>query len=198
LAGLFSFQKNEEKTYIGKILISMIPVGIVGVFFEKQVEAFFDGKILLVGGMLMITGLLLLFSHYHQRVEGRQVGFLDALIIGIVQAIAILPGISRSGSTVSAALLLGIKREEAARFSFLMVIAPILGAVFLKFLKLLKNMPEEFTPHVLAAGFISAFVVGVFACQAMINAVKKSKLIWFAAYCLIIGAIASVWAFLKS
>ncbi len=194
LAGIFSFEQNDEKIYASKIILSMIPVGIVGLLFEKEIESFFDGKALLVGSMLLVTGALLMFSHFYQRKEGRAVTFLDAFLIGIVQAIAILPGISRSGSTVSAALILGVKREEAARFSFLMVIAPILGATLLKALKLFKDMPADFSFAVMGSGFLTAFVVGVFACKGMIEAVKKGKLIWFAIYCFVVGTIAVIWA----
>jgi undecaprenyl-diphosphatase len=195
LSGVFSKEMNDEKQYAAKIILSMIPVGIVGLFFEKEVESFFDGRIALVSVMLLITGLLLLFSHFYQNTEGKEVGYAEALGIGIVQAIAVLPGISRSGSTVSAALLMGVKRESATKFSFLMVIIPILGAVFLKFLKLLKNPPQDFSWEVMSCGFVAAFIVGIFACKLMTEAVKKGKLIYFALYCFAVGTVALVWIY---
>ena len=191
LSDIFRFQWNESTQFAAKILLSMIPVGIVGVFFEEEVEAFFGGKILFVGSMLLVTAGLLTFTYFKKNNEG-VVTFPKAFIIGLAQAVAILPGISRSGATISTALLLGVRAERATRFSFLMVLIPILGAAFLKVLDLLEN-PEiagQTGTAPLIAGFIAAFLSGMAACQWMISIVKKGKLIYFALYCLIVGLVA--------
>lgn len=191
LAGLFKFSWNEETQFIVKIAISMIPVGIVGVFFEDQIEGFFAGNIILVSSMLAVTGILLLFTHYSKTREG-SVSFKTSLIIGISQALAILPGISRSGATISTALLLGIDKSKAARFSFLMVLPPILGASLLKFIEFIKTPIAEsnsLETVPLTIGFIAAFISGLVACQWMINIVKRGKLIYFAIYCLIVSSL---------
>ncbi|MFA0964642.1 undecaprenyl-diphosphate phosphatase [Roseivirga sp. BDSF3-8] len=191
LKGLFAFQWNESTQYVSKLIISMIPVGLVGVFFEDQISAFFDGNILLVGAMLLVTGLLLTFTYYKKDTQ-KSVSYTKAFIIGITQAIAILPGISRSGTTIATALLLNVDKAKAARFSFLMVLAPIIGASLLK----LKDYMEagtgagDISTTALLAGFIAAFVSGLLACQWMIAIVKRGKLIYFAIYCFIIGFIA--------
>lgn len=195
LRDLFKFQWNESTQYVVKIAVSMIPVGIVGVLWEKQIEALFEKQVLLVGAMLIITGLLLYFSTRAKETEGR-VSFPKAIIIGLAQAIAILPGISRSGSTIGTSLLLGVSREEAARFSFLMVLPPILGAMLLKVKKYLELTGEasadvaNLETTTLGIGFIAAFVTGLVACTWMIKLVKQGKLIYFALYCWIVGAIA--------
>lgn len=191
LSDVLKFEWNESTRFASKILLSMIPVGIVGVFFEKEVEAFFGGKILFVGFMLLVTAGLLTFTYFKKNNTG-EVTFPKAFIIGLAQAVAILPGISRSGATISTALLLGVRAEKATRFSFLMVLIPILGAAFLKSLDFTKNpqMAEQAGAVSLIAGFVAAFLSGLVACQWMINIVKKGKLIYFAIYCLIIGLIA--------
>lgn len=191
IIGIFKFQWNEETRFAAMIVLSMIPVGLVGVLFESQIEALFGGKILLVGAMLMVTSLLLAFTYFNKKHEG-EVTFKNAFIIGIAQAIAIFPGISRSGSTISTALLLGVNKEKAARFSFLMVLPPIMGAMLLKTKDLLEA-PELVTnlPVLsLAVGFLAAFVSGLLACQWMISIVKKGKLIYFAIYCGVVGVLA--------
>ncbi|MBU2915738.1 MULTISPECIES: undecaprenyl-diphosphate phosphatase [Reichenbachiella] len=188
IQGLFKFQWNDETSFAAKILLSMIPVGLVGVLFEDQIEALFGGKILLVGAMLLVTAALLAFTYFSQKHEG-SVTFKSALIIGLAQAIAILPGVSRSGSTISTALLLGVNKEKAARFSFLMVLPPIIGAMLLK-TKDLIEAPELATGlpvTSLVVGFIAAFVAGLLACNWMISIVKKGKLIYFAVYCGVVG-----------
>jgi undecaprenyl-diphosphatase len=185
---LFSFKWNESTQFVSKIALSMIPVGIVGVLFEKQVEQVFSGNIMFVASMLAVTGLLLLLTHYAKPQTGN-VTFAKSIIIGIAQAIAILPGISRSGSTISTALLLGVDRSKAARFSFLMVLPPILGATLLKTIDFIKA-PELGTGignGPLAVGFIAAFISGLLACTWMIQIVKNGKLIYFAIYCFIIS-----------
>ncbi len=191
ISGLFQFKWNEETKYIAKIAVSMIPIAIVGVFFKDVVEELFntDKIVLLVGCMLLITGVLLAFTYYAKAKE-KDISFKDAFIIGIAQTIAVLPGISRSGSTIATGLLLGDKRDQIARFSFLMVLAPILGE---NILDLLKNEPATSNPIgavPLIIGFIAAFISGLLACSAMINLVKKGKLIYFAIYCGIIGIAA--------
>lgn len=188
---LLKFEWNEGTQLTFKILLSMIPIGIVGLLFEEEIYSFFGGKILFVGFMLLITALLLAFSHYAPIKQGK-VTFPKALIIGLAQTVAILPGISRSGATISTALLIGIDRERAARFSFLMVLLPILGGSFLKLLDFIEDpsISEGITAGVLLAGFISAFVAGLAACLWMINIVKKGKLIYFAIYCALIGTLA--------
>lgn len=199
---LFAFTWNESTRFVVMIIISMIPVGLVGVLFEDQITAFFDGQLLLVGTMLILTGGLLWFSSRAKAMDG-DLNFIKAFFIGLAQAVAILPGISRSGSTISTALILGVDREKAARFSFLMVLPPILGATLLKvkdYMEVASAGTEVASEHavapaVLAVGFIAAFVSGLFACQWMIKIVKRSKLDYFAIYCWIVGAIAVVASF---
>lgn len=193
LVGLLRFENNEETRYVGLLLLSMIPVGIIGVFFKDEVEAFFSGNLLLVGSMLLVTALLLVLSmklpHRHQGVHPG-----NALIIGLAQAFAVLPGISRSGATISTALMLGVDRSQAARFSFLMVLAPIIGATLLEVKDIVEGEAAtgqaEMLP--LVAGFLAAFISGVLACQWMIALVRKAQLTYFALYCAIVGIVAIV------
>jgi undecaprenyl-diphosphatase len=196
IKGLFAFKWNEETQYLFKIAISMIPIGIVGVFFKDYVEELFntDNILLLVGCMLLITATLLAFTFYAKSKE-KEVTFKDAFIIGIAQTIAVLPGISRSGSTIATGLLLGNKREDVARFSFLMVLIPILGENVLSLLKEDLTTSDSIGTLPLFVGFIAAFIAGLLACKAMINLVKKGKLIYFALYCAIVGSIAIIWGF---
>ena len=191
IRGVFSFKRKEIDTVL-KIIISSIPVGIVGILFEERVESFFTGNIILVGSMLLITSLLLFFTYFSKEEEGKSVSFVDALIIGIVQAFAILPGISRSGATISAAIFLKINRQEATKFSFLMVLVPIFGILILKIIGGLTS--DEMAganlislPYVI--GFLSALFSGIIACKLMLKIVKESKLIYFSAYCLLIGCL---------
>jgi len=186
---LLKFEWNESTQFAAKIILSMIPVGVVGLSFEAQIEAFFQGNVVFVGAMLLITGLLLAFADFYKPTQRTEVSFLKALGIGISQAIAILPGISRSGATIATALILGVDKAQAARFSFLMVLIPILGASFLKFLKFLKA-PTDLDSSVLGAGFLAAFVVGLLACQLMLRLVKNGRLIYFAIYCFAVGLLA--------
>ncbi len=191
LSDILKFEWNESSQFASKILLSMIPVGIVGVFYEEEVEAFFGGKIVFVGSMLLVTAGLLTFTYFKKNNTG-EVTFPKAFVIGLAQAIAILPGISRSGATISTALLLGVRAERATRFSFLMVLIPILGAAFLKLLDYIEA-PEaagQVAPLPLIVGFIAAFLSGMAACQWMIGIVRKGKLIYFAIYCLIAGLVA--------
>ncbi len=194
IKGLFGFTWNEETQYIFKIAVSMIPIGIVGVFFKDYVEELFntDKILLLVGIMLLFTASLLAFTFYAKAKE-KDISFKDAFIIGIAQTIAVLPGISRSGSTIATGLLLGNKREAVAKFSFLMVLIPILGENVLSIIKDDTSTTSSIGILPLVIGFTSAFISGLLACKAMINLVKKGKLIYFAIYCAAVGAIAIIW-----
>lgn len=188
---LFKFQWNEGTKYAVNILISMIPVAIVGFFFKDKVEAIFGTGLTVVGICLLITATLLAFSYFAKPRQKENISPLHAFIIGIAQAIAVLPGLSRSGSTIATGLLLGDKKERLAQFSFLMVIPPILGEMLLD----IKDVADQgvsaafggISPLAVIIGFISAFIVGCMACKWMINIVKKGKLIWFAVYCAIVG-----------
>jgi len=186
--GLFSFKWNTDTKYIAKLLLSMLPVGFIGILFEDQVEALFTGNILLVGICLIATAAILLLTTL-ERPHKRAVNFVDALIIGLSQAIAILPGISRSGTTISTALALGIDKERATRFSFLMVLLPISGATLLKF-KDLSESTNDATMWVYVAGFIAAFISGTIACNWMLAIVKRGKIAYFSIYCLVVGLVA--------
>lgn len=190
---LFTFKDNENNRYTLKILVSAIPVIILGIFFADQIENLFSGNVLFVGLMLIVTAGLLALTYFAK--DGiRKINFKDAIIIGIAQAIAVIPGISRSGSTISVALLLGNKKSEAARFSFLMVILPVLGAVgkdiYDNYISQTAVSADQIGTTALIIGFIAAFISGVLACNLMIKIVKNSKLIYFAIYCLIIGLVA--------
>ena len=185
---------------MAKILVSMIPVFIVGMFFKDQVEAFFGNGLLLVGICLLITAGLLTLSEWLQKKRqgaGHEVTYKDAIIIGIAQACAVLPGLSRSGTTIATGLLCGVKKESVAQFSFLMVLIPIMGEAFLDLLKIVKGV-ETVTIGWLPAvvGFIAAFVTGCFACRFMIEIVRRQRLVWFALYCLIIGSVAIAYSLL--
>ncbi len=186
--GLFQFKWNEEMKFSLKIILSMIPAVIVGLLFEEQLEAFFGGKILFVGAMLLITALLLLLADKAKNTT-KDVSFSNSVIIGISQAIAMLPGISRSGATISTSVLLGIDRTKAARFSFLMVVPLIFGKIAKDLLSGDINFQSsEIAP--ISAGFIAAFLAGLLACNWMIALVKKSKLSYFSIYCAVVGLIA--------
>ncbi len=185
--GLFKFKNNEEFQFSLKIIISMIPAAFVGLVFDDAIKALFDANILLVGAMLLVTGVLLFFADKAKDTD-KKVGYGHAIIIGIAQMIAILPGISRSGATISTSVLLGIDRGRAARFSFLMVVPLILG----KMAKDLMDQGFTFTNEMIA-GFIAAFLTGMLACLWMIALVKSSKLSYFAIYCFIAGFLAIGW-----
>ena len=191
LKGLFKFELNDETRYTLNIIVSMIPVGIVGVFFKETVENIFGSGLLIVGIMLLVTAALLTFSYYAKPRPKEKISIMDAFIIGVAQALAVLPGLSRSGSTIATGLLLGNKKERLAQFSFLMVIPPILGEALLDVIKVAKG--EEAFGGIdtlpLAVGFIAAFVSGCLACKWMINIVKKGKLIYFGIYCAVVGII---------
>ena len=185
--GVFSTKFNDEQAYLLKIIISMIPVGIVGFCFMDYIEAAFS-SVLVVGVMLLITALLLTFAYKAKPRQKSEISYRDAFIIGIAQACATLPGLSRSGSTIATGLLLGNKKESVAQFSFLMVLPPILGNALLDIIKGEFGGGVELLP--LIAGFIAAFVTGALACKFMLEIVKRGKLIWFAIYCALAGAVA--------
>ena len=201
LCGLFKFKYNDETDYILKICVSMIPVFIVGMFFKDKVESLFS-SLLVVGLALVVTAMLLLFSDIYvgrgkvaERRYRNGIGWWQALTVGIGQAFAVIPGLSRSGTTISTGLLCGVKREAVAQFSFLMVLVPILGEAFLDLVggdvaaSSVGMLP-------LLVGFLAAFVSGLFACKVMIALVKKAKLRWFALYCAIVGLVVIIYTML--
>ena len=193
--GFFKFKMNTEMKYIINILISMIPIGIVGFFFKDEVERIFGSGLFIVGLMLLVTATLLAFSYYAKPRIKEEISKKDAFIIGIAQACAVMPGLSRSGSTIATGLMLGNKKERLAQFSFLMVIPPILGEALLDGMKIVKGAAEGATDisiTSLTVGFIAAFVSGCIACKWMIDIVKKGKLIYFAIYCGIVGLVTLV------
>ena len=187
LRGLFSFKWNEETRFSLKIVISMVPAAFIGLFFEKELESLFGENVVLVGFMLIITALLLYLADRARETE-KKVTFLNAFVIGISQAIAILPGISRSGATISTSVLLGIDKSRAARFSFLMVVPLILGKMAMDiFGGQIDFESSQMIP--LSAGFLAAFIAGLAACTWMIALVRQSKLRYFAIYCFLVGLI---------
>ena len=193
--GLFQFRWNTEFKFSLKIIISMLPAVIVGLLFEKELESFFGGRILLVGSMLLLTAVLLLLADKAKNTK-KEVSFLNAVLIGFSQAIAMLPGVSRSGATISTSVLLGIDRTRAAKFSFLMVVPLIFGKIGKDLLSGDLNLQSsEIIP--ILAGFIAAFLAGLLACKWMISIVKNSKLSYFSIYCAIIGSITIGYALLN-
>jgi len=193
IKGLFQFQWNDELIFSLKIIISMIPAAIIGLMFEEQLEAFFNGNILMVGFMLLITALLLVLADKAKNTD-KNVSYKNAFIVGVSQAIAMLPGISRSGATISTSVLLGVDRVKAARFSFLMVVPLIFGKVAKDFLSGEISFQSDQIGS-MGLGFLAAFISGLIACNWMITLVKKSKLYYFAIYCFIVGTIAITFAY---
>lgn len=203
----FTFKRDNDFWYVCKILLSCIPVAIVGFCFKDFVEDFFGGGLTIVGVCLLVTALLLSFAHYTGKREGhgtmvsaskgRDITWLDAFVIGCAQAIAVLPGLSRSGTTIATGILLGDKRDKVASFSFLMVIIPILGEALLDIKNLISNPAAQGDNAVsatsLVIGFAASFLVGCCACKWMINLVKRGKLVWFAVYCVVMGIICILW-----
>ena len=192
-----TMQWNKDKNYVVMILVSMIPVFIVGMFFKEQVENFFGSGLLLVGICLCVTAVLLYLSEWlskRKAGEGHEVGYKDAIIIGLAQAVAVLPGLSRSGTTIATGLLCGVKKESVTQFSFLMVLIPILGEAFLELLDILQGeVISTLGILPMIVGFLSAFLSGCLACKFMINIVRRQKLIYFAIYCLCAGIFAIVY-----
>jgi undecaprenyl-diphosphatase len=196
--GFLSFKWNRETQTVCKILLSMIPVLIVGLFFKTYVEAFFGSGLLLIGLMLWLTAALLILSYYLKPKEKSEISFKDACLIGVAQACAVMPGLSRSGSTITTGLLLGNTKEAVAKFSFLMVIIPVLGEAILDLMKGHFSMESlGISPWILLCGFLAAFIAGALACRLMIQLVKNGKLIYFAYYCIAIGLFAVIYSFMK-
>lgn len=203
----FTFRRGRDFDYVCKILISCIPIGIVGVFFKHAVEDIFGSGLLVVGICLCVTAFLLCFAHFSDRrmtrrgdrmmpaSTGRDITWWDAFIIGCAQSVAVLPGLSRSGTTIATGIILGDKRDEMAQFSFLMVVLPILGECLLDIKDMLADPSTmgQTGALAMAIGFVSAFVVGVAACKWMISLVKKGNLVWFAVYCVVMGIICILW-----
>ncbi len=190
-------QWNEEKNYVAMILVSMIPVFIVGMFFKEQVETLFGNGLLLVGICLCVTAVLLYVSEWLSKrrgTEGHEVGYKDAIIIGLAQAVAVLPGLSRSGTTIATGLLCGVKKESVTKFSFLMVLIPILGEAFLELLDIVSGEVVSSLGIVpMLVGFVAAFVTGCLACRFMIEIVRRQRLVYFAVYCLCVGVFTIVY-----
>ena len=187
ILGLFQFTWNEEFSFSLKIIISMIPAALAGVFFDDFIELFFNGQVMFVGFMLIITGFILFLADRSKNTHNK-VSYFHAVIIGLSQAIAILPGISRSGATIATSVMLGVDRAKAARFSFLMVVPLIFGKIAKDLLSNEFSSAEiEFSSMII--GFLAAFITGLFACKLMIKLVKNSKLIYFSFYCIVVGVI---------
>ena len=188
--GALKLKYNEESQYILRILISALPIAFVGLFLKNHVESLFTGNNLIVGISLIITAVLLSFAHYSKGNQAGKISYAHGFIMGIAQALAVVPGISRSGATIATGLLLKNDRKEVARFSFLMVLIPIIGAFTLSFLEgdFKNEVSIGITPMLI--GFVSAFISGLIACKVMIKLVTRGNLIYFAIYCLIIALIA--------
>ena len=185
---------NAEKQYAGKILLSMVPVFVVGMFFKDKVEAIFGSGLVVVGVCLLVTAALLCFAQYAKPREKQEISWIDSLIIGVGQALAVLPGLSRSGTTIATGILLGNKKEQVAQFSFIMVLIPILGAAMLDMKDVISGeVVSGLSVWVLLIGFVAAFVTGYAACRWMLNIVKKQKLVYFSIYCCVIGLFALVY-----
>jgi undecaprenyl-diphosphatase len=187
LRGFVKIKLNEETIYILKIIVSMIPVAFIGVFMKDYFESFFAGNMIALGLQFIFTAAILLIPGFI-KVKEKPISWIDAFIIGVAQAVAVLPAISRSGATIATGLMLGNRKEEIAKFSFLMVLVPVIGANMVELHT--QNIAVEKTSWVIIlSGFFAAFISGYFACRWMVNLVKKGKLIWFALYCLLIGQI---------
>jgi len=188
IRGLFRFQWNDETKFVALVVVSMVPATFIGLFFEEQLDALFSGNIVMVSLLLYGTALLLILAD-RAKVTDKPVGWFDAVLIGLAQAVAILPGISRSGATITASVLLGIDRYKAARFSFLMVVPLILGKMSKDLLSgKVDYTDSSFIPLLLA--FIAAFITGVFACNLMINLVRRARLWYFSVYCVVVATVA--------
>lgn len=206
LVSFLGFKRNAEFWMVWKIVLSCVPVAIVGLFLKDYVEGFFGGSLLLVGICLIVTAALLAFAHFTDRTpqgalipaeKGREISWGDALIIGCAQALAVLPGLSRSGTTIATGIMLGDKRSKVAYFSFLMVIIPILGEALLDLKELVMTPSQQGDNEIgvitLLVGFFSSFLVGCCACKWMLELVKKGKLVWFSIYCVVMGIVCILW-----
>jgi len=193
LKGLFQFKRNEETEFFVKIVLSMIPAVFVGLFFEKEIEQLFIGNVLLVGFMLILTAFLLWMASKAKDTD-KPVSFFNSIIIGVSQAIAILPGVSRSGATIATSVIIGNDKSKAARFSFLMVIPLIFGKIVKDLLSNDLLISKESNVHLLI-GFLTAFFVGLLACKWMIKLIKNGKLVYFAYYCFVVGTVAIMYHF---
>ena len=190
IVNLFRFKWNADTKFVLLLLVSAIPVGIFGLLFEEQVERLFEGRIVLIGLMLLVTALLLFLTRFAPK-NDKEVNLKSALLIGLAQTVAVMPGISRSGATISTALYLGIERGKAIRFSFLMVLIPIFGANFLKILKMSETaVSSSIGTLPLVIGTLAAFLAGLAACRWMLGIVRKGNIAWFSIYCLAIGLTA--------
>ena len=185
ILGLFSFEKNDSFWFSVKIILSMVPAVFVGFFFESEIESLFNGNLTIVGSMLILTGALLFLADKAKPSE-KKISFSSSLLVGIAQAIAIIPGISRSGATISTAVILGIDKENAAKFSFLMVVPLIIGKV-IKDITSAETIVNNESVFPLIIGFVFAFITGMIACKWMIKLVKNSKLKYFSIYCFLVG-----------
>ena len=203
LKGLFKFRYNDETDYICKLIVSMIPVGVVGLLFKDQVEGLFGDGLVTVGICLLVTALLLWLSdRFGAKVKGHArrngISYVQAFVVGVGQAFAVAPGLSRSGTTIATGLLTGVRRDVMAQFSFLMVLAPILGEQLLDVVKSVHGDVPLFGPDVsalsLVLGFVAAFLSGLFACKAMVALVRRAKLTWFALYCVLAAILVFVLA----
>lgn len=183
--GIFKFRRNEETSYVLKLIVSMIPVGIAGFFMSDIVKFFFTGNMISLGIEFFISGILLLLTLFIRPKE-KQIRFLDSFIIGIAQAIAVLPGISRSGATIATGIMLGNRKSDIAKFSFLMVLVPVIGANLIE-LRTGDLTTEGTSVFIILMGFVTAFFSGYLACKWMINLVRKGNLLWFAVYCIFIA-----------
>ncbi|MBS0011251.1 MAG: undecaprenyl-diphosphate phosphatase [Bacteroidales bacterium] len=193
IGGAMKFRMNSETHYVLKILVSMIPVALIGLLLEDEVRTFYDGNIVFVGSMLLITATLLIVSSL-MKDRRKDINYWHAFVIGIAQALAVLPGISRSGATIATGLMLGNKKESLARFSFLMVLVPVIGANLLELLRGDFSSESSTGPAAIIAGFAAAFITGYLACRWMISLVKGGKLHWFGLYCLLAGLLAIILA----
>lgn len=206
-ASFFTFKSDDNSRYVWKILFSCLPVMVVGLFFKDAIEEFFGEGLLVVGICLLITAALLGFAYFtttrpelmskhsgRALKRGRNITFADAFIIGIAQAIAVLPGLSRSGSTIATGIIIGDNREKVARFSFFMVIIPILGEALLDIKEMItEGVNESIGIIPLVTGFLASFIVGCFACKWMLSIVRKGRMVWFAIYCLAVGLVCIFW-----
>lgn len=207
LAGLFKFRYNDETDYVLKIVVSMVPIAVVGLLFKDKVEALFSDNLFTVAVCLIVTAILLYLSDISGRrkkaapeegsVARNGISYWQALTVGLSQAVAVAPGLSRSGTTIATGLLCGVRREVMAQFSFLMVLVPIIGEQFLDLVKSLTGdavLGGGLSPVCLVTGFLAAFLSGLFACKVMIAIVRKARLTWFAIYCLVVSLLLLVFA----